>query len=177
MKRNLERLGISRERVSEKQIWNSIVERGAIYDFTKVVREFIQRCRKLSLTRGQLSEMINNHECDSDVEKRFLNLGLEFFASYLEYLEATNEDDFDGLVRRATEMVAKGLTTFGRKSGSGDLKRVRYVLIDEYQDFSNLFYHLMQAIQGMNPGARFFCVGDDWQAINGFAGSDLHFFQ
>lgn len=35
----------------------------------------------------------------------------------------------------------------------------------------------MDAIRAQNPQARFFCVGDDWQAINGFAGSDLHFFQ
>ena len=33
------------------------------------------------------------------------------------------------------------------------------------------------SIREQNPHARFFCVGDDWQAINGFAGSDLRFFQ
>ena len=49
--------------------------------------------------------------------------------------------------------------------------------IDEYQDFSELFHRLMEAIRKQNPQARFFCVGDDWQAINGFAGSDLRFFQ
>jgi DNA helicase-4 len=51
------------------------------------------------------------------------------------------------------------------------------VFIDEYQDFSELFHSLMQAVREQNPHANFFCVGDDWQAINGFAGSDLRFFQ
>ena len=50
-------------------------------------------------------------------------------------------------------------------------------MIDEYQDFSELFYRLMDAVREQNPRVRFFCVGDDWQAINGFAGSDLRFFQ
>ena len=59
----------------------------------------------------------------------------------------------------------------------GNLTRIRYVLIDEYQDFSELFHRLMQAVRAQNPHAHFFCVGDDWQAINGFAGSDLRFFQ
>ena len=54
---------------------------------------------------------------------------------------------------------------------------MRHVLIDEYQDFSELFHRLMMAVREQNPQARFFCVGDDWQAINGFAGSDLRFFQ
>jgi DNA helicase-4 len=49
-------------------------------------------------------------------------------------------------------------------------------LIDEYQDFSNLFNQLIESILSRNPDIRLFCVGDDWQAINRFAGSDLKFF-
>ncbi|MFI7884512.1 hypothetical protein ACFMJL_23990, partial [Acinetobacter baumannii] len=37
-------------------------------------------------------------------------------------------------------------------------------------------YQLLSAIRQQNPKAEFFCVGDDWQAINGFAGSELRFF-
>ncbi|MEW6496812.1 MAG: UvrD-helicase domain-containing protein [Cyanobacteriota bacterium] len=80
-------------------------------------------------------------------------------------------------MQRAVEIIASGQTVFRRKSGSGDLKRLRYVFIDEYQDFSELFHHLIQAVREQNPQALFFCVGDDWQAINGFAGSDLRFYQ
>jgi DNA helicase-4 len=49
-------------------------------------------------------------------------------------------------------------------------------MIDEFQDFSEMFFELVDAIRSKNPAAKFFCVGDDWQAINGFAGSDLRFF-
>ena len=80
-------------------------------------------------------------------------------------------------MQKAAERVAAGKTVFRRGSDSGDLKRIRYVFIDEYQDFSELFYRLMAALREQNPRARFFCVGDDWQAINGFAGSDLYFFE
>ncbi len=40
-----------------------------------------------------------------------------------------------------------------------------------------MFFALAQGIRSLNPRAEFFCVGDDWQAINGFAGSDLTFFE
>jgi len=49
-------------------------------------------------------------------------------------------------------------------------------MVDEFQDFSQMFFELVSAIRSANPGVQFFCVGDDWQAINGFAGSDLRFF-
>ena len=176
LKQDLGCLGIFCDRLGEDQIWNRVKDR-AIDDFTKVAKEFIQRCRKLSLTSEQLSEMVNSHDCVDDVERRFLNLAQVFYVSYLEHLQATGEEDFDGLMQKATAIVAAGETRFRRKSGSGDLKRIRYILIDEYQDFSELFHRLMEAVQKQNPHARFFCVGDDWQAINAFAGSDLHFFE
>ena len=176
LKQDLERLGIACEQLSEDEIWNRIKDR-AIDELAGVVRGFIQRCRKLSLTSEQLSEMVNNYDCIDDVEQRFLDLAQVFYLSYLEYLQATGEEDFDGLMQKAAEIVAAGETKFRRKSETGDLKRIQYVLIDEYQDFSELFHRLMQALQVQNPGARFFCVGDDWQAIHGFAGADLHFFK
>ncbi len=176
LKRSLEDLGIICDRLSEEEIWQRIKDR-AIDHFTKAVVGFIQRCRKLSLTSEKLARTIDTHDCASDVERRFLELARTFYTSYLEYLKATGEEDFDGLMQRAAQMVASGQTIFRRKSGTGELKRLRYVFIDEYQDFSELFHHLIQAIREQNPQAHFFCVGDDWQAINGFAGSDLRFYQ
>ena len=176
LKQKLEDCEIPCNRLSEEEIWRRIKDR-AIDRFTTVVRGFIQRCRKLSLTPEQLLNTVNNHDCASKVEQDFLNLAQVFYKSYLERLQATGEEDFGGVMQKAVEIVAAGKTVFRRKSGSGDLKRIRYVLIDEYQDFSELFHRLVQAIRGQNSRVRFFCVGDDWQAINGFAGSDLRFFQ
>lgn len=51
------------------------------------------------------------------------------------------------------------------------------MFIDEYQDFSDLFLKLIEAIRAQNNRIEFFCVGDDWQAINGFAGSNLQFYE
>jgi DNA helicase-4 len=53
---------------------------------------------------------------------------------------------------------------------------LHWIMIDEYQDFSPLFYQLIQSIRKYNPNVRLLCVGDNWQAINAFAGSELTFF-
>ena len=178
LKETLEAHTIPCNRLSEEEIWDKIKPE-SIDRFTTIVKGFIQRCRKLALTPDGLSIKIRNHECVSGVEAPFLDLAQPLYAAYLEQLHSSEEeaDDFDGLLQQAAERVATGKTDFDRKSGAGDLKRIRFVMIDEYQDFSELFYQLMDAVREQNPHARFFCVGDDWQAINGFAGSDLRFFQ
>ena len=53
---------------------------------------------------------------------------------------------------------------------------MRYVHVDEFQDFSAQFYELLTGVRAVAPSVQFFCVGDDWQAINGFAGADLRYF-
>ncbi len=188
LKQDLEALGISCVRLSDNQIWHQIKDR-AIYEFTEVIRGFVQRCRKLSLTFTELSKKIHDHNCINDVEENFLNLVQHFYSSYLERfdtygLQRPKEEDFDGLVQRTVEIIKNGETEFHYKEKIAphrprtcNLKHVGYVFIDEYQDFSELFYRLTKAIREQNTHARFFCVGDDWQAINGFAGSDLHFFK
>ena len=171
-----EDLGISCQHLSEEQIWLKIKDR-AIDRFTTLVEGFVQRCRKFSLTSDKLAAIIDKHQCISNIEEQFLNLAKTFYQSYLQRLEVTGEEDFDGLMQKAIEVVASGQTIFRRKSRFCDLKSLRYIMIDEYQDFSELFYKLIAAIRKQNPQALFFCVGDDWQAINGFAGSDLRFYQ
>lgn len=51
----------------------------------------------------------------------------------------------------------------------------RYIIVDEYQDISLSRFGLLNAIRDAT-GAKLLCVGDDWQAIYRFAGSDVTLF-
>ena len=51
--------------------------------------------------------------------------------------------------------------------------RFKYILVDEFQDISPARAALLKALLDNCPGARLFAVGDDWQAIFRFAGSDI----
>ena len=168
--------GITCRRLSEDEIWVRIRDR-AIDRFTKSAVGFVGRCRKLSLEPNVLQEKVDAHHALSPVEGMFLRLATTLYAAYLDRLVATGEDDFDGLLQRAVAAIEGGTTTFQRKAGGGDLAALRFVFIDEFQDFTDLFYRLLQAIRRVAPDICVFSVGDDWQAINGFAGSDLRFFE
>jgi len=167
--------GIQCARLSEDEIWNRVRDR-AIDRFTTAAVNFIGRCRKQSLSPRELLERIKSYSPLSLVEGQFLELLNSLYAAYLNRLQSTGEEDFDGLMQRAAQAVEDGVDTFQRKSGGGNLALLRYVCIDEFQDFSDLFYRLLVSIRKVTPQVELFCVGDDWQAINGFAGSDLRFF-
>lgn len=170
-------LGWHGVRLDEEEIWQRISGR-AIGRFTGAMTSFVSRCRKRNLAADCLGHIAAAHETDSDAERRFLAIAQSVYRDYLRRLSTEGQEDFDGLVWRASERIREGQTSFVRDKGRehGDLARLRFVMIDEFQDFSEMFFELVRAVQYLNPKLRVFCVGDDWQAINGFAGSELRFF-
>lgn len=172
----LEQSGITCKRLSEDEIWERIKDR-AIDRYTKASVGFIGRCRKLSMSPQELLDRIEAYKSLTDAERNFLQMATWLYTAYLDRLKAVGEEDFDGLMQTAATSISSGKTLFHRKAGRGDLAKLKYLFIDEFQDFSDLFNRVLQAIRHNNPELELFCVGDDWQAINGFAGSDLRFFQ
>ena len=175
LKSCLKDVGIECKRLSDEEIWQSIKLR-ATKRFGSAMSGFVGRCRKAWILPDDLGQMIAKHESLFEAEEWFLELAVILYNDYLERLAADNQQDFDGLMQTAASMVQSGNTIFSRSSNSGDLAKLRYIFVDEYQDFSELFHRLMAAVRLHNPAVKFFCVGDDWQAINGFAGSDLKFY-
>lgn len=72
--------------------------------------------------------------------------------------------DFDDMITLACQLV--------RKQG---IHRYKYILIDEYQDTSNIRFSLVQAIKE-KTGAKLMVVGDDFQSIYRFSGCKLELF-
>lgn len=84
---------------------------------------------------------------------------------YQQMLERNKAIDFNDMINEATEIVQSD--RFHAK--------YRYIIIDEYQDISKSRFNLFQAIKEIT-GAKIICVGDDWQSIYRFAGSDIQLF-
>jgi len=170
--------GVPCERLAEEEIWE-LVKKRALDGFTGAVRSFVGRCRKRNLSPDDVTALVTSHIPCSTSERLFLEVGTSVYRCYLKRLDDLKKEDFDGLMWRSVKAVRSGQSRFVRDRGRerGDLTTLRYVMIDEFQDFSAMFYELVDAIRSKNPRARYFCVGDNWQAINAFAGSDLRFFE
>jgi DNA helicase-4 len=174
---DLAAFGLQIQRLPEEEIWE-LVRRRAIDRFTGAVRTFVTRSRKLGLSDAQLAHLIEAHAPITAAEKKFLEIGRSSYRRYIEKLKQTDQEDFDGLVWRAIELLKRGFTRFARDRGRerGDVSKLRFLLIDEFQDFSQMFFEIVTGIRLAAAHAEVFCVGDDWQAINSFAGSDLRYF-
>lgn len=109
---------------------------------------------------------------DDENYQRKIYLHEVCLAAYQEYLLALNypKIDFNILMARATRILSEFGKDFTR------VTRLKYLMVDEYQDFSYLFFSIIQAVRQNCPAAHLFAVGDDWQAINRFAGSDVNYF-
>lgn len=88
-----------------------------------------------------------------------------FFDAYQAELEKKFEIDYTDAIILATALCRDGLW-----------KRYDYILVDEFQDISVDRYKLLQALRSEKPKTKLYCVGDDWQSIFRFAGSDMALF-
>jgi DNA helicase-4 len=169
--------GVTATHLSDDEIWQ-LVRRRAVDRFSKTMKTFIDRARQRNYTEETLAAAVREHEPANESEAAFLGLAAQVYGDYLRQHSADNTDDFSGLMWRAADVIRSGGTTFVRDGGkeTGDVAAFRFVMIDEFQDFSEMFYRLAEAIRSAAETVSFFCVGDDWQAINGFAGSELRYF-
>jgi ATP-dependent DNA helicase Rep len=89
--------------------------------------------------------------------------------AYREYqatLRAYQAMDFDDLIRLPVALFAEHSEALSRWQN-----RLRYLLVDEYQDTNGAQYALLKLLAG--PAGRFTAVGDDDQAIYAWRGADI----
>ena len=105
----------------------------------------------------------------------FLNLANEIYKQYEIDKEKEKKIDFYDYLSNAEREINTNEGNCKLRSGVS-ISEIEWLLIDEFQDFSPLFMALVKVIQKYNSKVKLFCVGDDWQAINSFAGSDVELF-
>jgi DNA helicase-4 len=88
-------------------------------------------------------------------------LGL-IYPVYCQYLQDTGITTFDDLIILATKYLREGKYR----------NPFSYIIVDEYQDIAPSRVALLRALIDSYP-AKLLCVGDDWQSIYGFNGSNV----
>ena len=91
----------------------------------------------------------------------FLDIFGHVYDRYQRLLGEEGALDFHDLINRAAHLI----------SASGWKSHYIYILVDEFQDISAGRMALLGALR--QPGTAFFVVGDDWQSIYRFSGSDV----
>lgn len=87
------------------------------------------------------------------------------YERYNKELNDRNQIDFTDAILQATELC--------RASHPVEYD---YIIVDEFQDISVDRYNFLKVLREGNPPAKLYCVGDDWQSIYRFSGSDMALF-
>ena len=113
---------------------------------------------------GLSSDKLRARASESGDRRRnqgFLDVFDQVRTRYKKLLADKKERDFHDLINLAAEHIREGRWK----------PQYRYVLVDEFQDISAGRMALIQALG--RPNMAYFLVGDDWQSIYRFAGSDV----
>ncbi len=176
--RLLERLhaaGVPSRPLSEEEVWAKCKDR-AIFRFTEAMGNVLGRARAEGIGVSDLRD--RGRAMADPIDHEFVDAACSVLEAYGTRLEATCEQDFSGLIWQAVDAVRGGKTRFVRDKGKekGDLRNIRFLLVDELQDLTPSFHKLLSAITAQAPAATVLGVGDDWQAIIRYAGADPDLF-
>ena len=147
-----------------------------VYQQDKLVKEL---CVKNNIDKKyarRILSSISRAKNDGDPAKYFdrkpgfLNVRMaDIFAQFEERLAEMNCVDFDNILLKARDLLRDNEDV---RKYYQDL--FSYILVDEYQDTNNLQEELTSLLLGKHR--NLFCVGDDWQAVYGFRGSNVNHF-
>ena len=158
----LKALGVTLAPIPRDGVFAVIERQERIGPFLRMLATFLKHFKGSRLTFRQVARRATTLRNGLRAEA-FLAVFQPVYERYQEELIRSGQIDFDDMITRATDHVEAGRYR----------NRFGYILVDEFQDISPGRARLLKALLEQSPNAQLFAVGDDWQAIFRFAGSDI----
>lgn len=124
----------------------------------------LQKNEQISFQEFYARIMKMKNDDEREKAQKFYSLYIKVVKIYSQILREQKLYDFSDMLNWATRLI--------QKMPQGTLK-YQYILVDEVQDLSLSKSLLLQAILNNCENVKLFAVGDDWQSIYRFAGSNL----
>ena len=164
----LKKRGIKRNLRSENEIEQKIKE---IY--TDNVKTFLWKMISLfkesNFNINELSIKISELD-DQTRAQKFRKCFVPLLKTYQNHLNNNGTIDFSDQIIKANNILKEK-----RNKEVMSHFNFKYLLVDEFQDLSINRGKLIKAILALNHESKLFGVGDDWQSIYRFSGSDISF--
>jgi len=152
--------GIKPRRRPVEELEKTADDSGAMLMLSRLLTSFLLHFKE---GRCELDALRATDRGSTSRARQFLRVFEHVFNEYERALQAERAIDFTDMIKMATEIVISGRY------------RSQYtrVIVDEFQDLSRGRAGLLKALLNQLPDRRFVAVGDDWQSIYRFAGSDI----
>ncbi len=148
-----------------EELWDSISEENSslLDGVIELFGTVISLIKSNNYTFDYVEKLASRNR-DSRNNLHILSLIKPIYEAYDKMLISNNEIDFNDMINIATSYVRDGKYANSYK----------FVIVDEYQDISKARYNLLKELRN-SSSYELFCVGDDWQSIYRFAGSDINY--
>ncbi len=157
--------GIRLNPLSTEELWDKISEEnsGLLDGIVELFGTVISLIKSNNYHFSYVEELAANYK-DATNNLYILSLIKPIYLAYDKMLIENNEIDFSDMINKATFYVKEGKYK----------NPYKFVIVDEYQDISKARFNLLYELR-KSSFYELFCVGDDWQSIYRFAGSDINY--
>ncbi len=133
------------------------------------INQVIRIIEMIKVENNDLDVVLENSKKDQHIRVRnFYELVIPIIRKYTEYCINKSYLDFNDLISRCASLFQNNKDIVSKFRS-----KYKYVLVDEFQDVNNLQVELLKLL--LTENTQLFCVGDDWQSIYGFRGSNVDY--
>lgn len=169
LKNELEAKGFELRPRSNKEVMEKLVageENRYVRKLINLICRFISNFKVNGYSADEFSRMY--HSTQNVRSRLFLDICNDCYLEYERWLKENKAVDFQDMINES----ARILREVKEMKQKLDFK---YIIVDEYQDISRQRFDLTKALSEVTD-AKIIAVGDDWQSIYAFSGSDISLF-
>lgn len=165
----LTKRNVYKHKLSEKEIFYRLLETSKTYMYTRLIQLFIVFIN-IYKEKGYIESDFDvlQQKCDDEIVKLQLECIRNVYCYYQKTIHMQYKVDFQ-------DMIHYAYTNMKRLKEKNRFLDYKYVVVDEYQDISFQRYNFIRKISDLFR-SKIVAVGDDWQTIYSFSGSDIDLF-
>ena len=166
LKTLLEKADVSIQENTDAELYDMVLPPNSKHEkaFIRLVVTFVTLIKS---SCKSVDEVLRQTKNAGDERSTFIikNIFQPVYKRYIEELANINQIDFTDAILQATDICR-----------SSHPVKYDYIIVDEFQDISVDRYNFLKVLREGNPPPKLYCVGDDWQSIYRFSGSDMALF-
>lgn len=158
--------GVPIQEKSDEDLYDLVLPKGSKKEkaFIRLVATFVMLIKS---SCKSITDVLQQAKKSNDERSEFIikNIFKPVYEHYIQALRNSKQIDFTDAILQATEICRMQHPV-----------EYDYIIVDEFQDISVDRYNFLKVLRAGNPPAKLYCVGDDWQSIYRFSGSDMALF-
>ena len=172
LEQQLKNIGVVPKELSEEEKYKRLFERNKTMEenIMNLFSSFIALMKSNCKTFDSIMKEIKRSGKSEDFCERcrflMFNLIKPLYEEYESSLAKNKQRDFIDIILCAAKYCETGRYK----------PNFSYILVDEFQDISVDRYKFISSLRHLDPRTKTYCVGDDWQSIYRFSGSDMNLF-